>query len=176
LIGTVFGSDFNDDPKLLTFSDSVQDAAHRAAVFQARNATTVFRAGLARFVCEEVEQPDFAASMKKSPAYMLDGQATPEDFVATYLPADMEWREDYETLLRDDALPEESRLAEFLEERLSWDTFAELTFKSRLGATLERAGVAVAHVDGSRHSEACLRTDCATGRRTNPSYAPEPSF
>jgi DEAD/DEAH box helicase domain-containing protein len=149
LIGTVFGSDFNDDPKLLTFSDSVQDAAHRAAVFQARNATTVFRAGLARFVCEEAEQPDVAASMAKAPTFMLDGQTTPEDFVATYLPADMEWREDYETLLRDDALPEGSRLADFLEERLSWETFAELTFKSRLGETLERSGVAVAHVDGA---------------------------
>ena len=37
-------------------------------------------------------------------------------------------------------------LAEFLEERLSWETFAELTFRSRLGATVERTGIVVPHV------------------------------
>ena len=88
MVGTVFGSDFNDDPKLLTFSDSVQDAAHRAAVLQARNATTVFRSGLARFVCEEVE-PSVANAMAEAPSAMLRSQATPEDFVATFIPADM---------------------------------------------------------------------------------------
>ena len=46
MIATIFGSEFNNNPKLLTFSDSVQDAAHRAAVLQARNATNVFRAGI----------------------------------------------------------------------------------------------------------------------------------
>ncbi|MHC2581235.1 hypothetical protein ACVI1J_006650 [Bradyrhizobium diazoefficiens] len=146
MVGTVFGSDFNDDPKLLTFSDSVQDAAHRAAVLQARNATTVFRSGLARFVCEEVE-PSIASAMTDAPKAMLQSQKTPEDFVATFIPADMQWRQDYSALLEHDALPEDSRLAEYLDERLSWETFAELTFRGRLGATVERSGVAVAHAD-----------------------------
>ncbi|WP_038378470.1 DEAD/DEAH box helicase [Bradyrhizobium elkanii] len=146
MVGTVFGSDFNDDPKLLTFSDSVQDAAHRAAVLQARNATTVFRSGLARFVCEEVE-PSVANAMAEAPSAMLRSQATPEDFVATFIPADMQWRQDYNALLDGDALPEKSRLPEYLEERLAWETFAELTFRGRLGTTVERSGVAVAHAD-----------------------------
>jgi DEAD/DEAH box helicase domain-containing protein len=147
MVGTVFGSEFNDDPKLLTFSDSVQDAAHRAAVFQARNATTVFRAGLSRFVCEAVK-PDLASVIADAPSSMRVGQGTPEDFVATYLPADMEYRRDYQSLIKADALPGGSRLAEYLAERLEWETFAELTFKGRMGPTLERSGVAIAHVDG----------------------------
>jgi DEAD/DEAH box helicase domain-containing protein len=147
MVGTIFGSEFNDDPKLLTFSDSVQDAAHRAAVLQARNATNVFRAGLSRFVCEEVE-PDLNTTMTKAPAAMKSGLGGCDaEFVATYIPGDMQWRRDYERLVGEDALPEGSRLADFLEERLGWETLAETTFRGRLGATIERLGVAVAHVD-----------------------------
>lgn len=150
MVATLFGSEFNDDPKLLTFSDSVQDAAHRAAVLQARNATNVFRAGLSRFVCEEIE-PDLKSAIVSAPAAMRAGQVGGDaDFVATYIPADLQWRQDYEALLAQDALPDGSRFPDYLEERLGWETFAELTFRGRLGATLERSGVAIAHVDGER--------------------------
>ena len=132
LVGTLFTSEFNDDPKLLTFSDSVQDAAHRAAVFQARNATTVFRAGLARFVCEQVD-PSLEQTIRDAPSAMEAGQGQPADFVATYIPADMQWRQDYEALQLSDALPDGSRLPIFVAERLAWETFAELTFRGRLG-------------------------------------------
>jgi DEAD/DEAH box helicase domain-containing protein len=150
MVGTLFGSEFNDDPKLLAFSDSVQDAAHRAAVLQARNATNVFRAGLSRFVCEAVEPPDLKTAMDRAPAAMKAGQDDDAGFVSTYIPADMQWRRDYERLLAEDALPEGSRLADYLKERLSWETFSELTFRGRLGATLERSGVAIAHVDAEK--------------------------
>ena len=150
MVGTIFGSDFNDDPKLLTFSDSVQDAAHRASVFQARNATNVFRAGLSRFICESVD-PKLTDVLERAPLSMRQPKDRPEfseaDFVATYLPADMEWRRDYVQLLDTDALPKESKLPGFLGERLSWETFAELTFRSRLGATVERIGLAALHAD-----------------------------
>ena len=148
IVGTLFGSDHNDDPKLLTFSDSVQDAAHRAAVLQARNATNVFRSGLSRFVCEEVEA-DFGTVISKAPQAMwhaLGSEASEADFVATYLPHDMEWRGDYKRLLANDALAEGSKLPDYLTERLQWETFAELTFRSRLGATLERSGLVAPHV------------------------------
>lgn len=149
MVATMFGSDHNDDPKLLTFSDSVQDAAHRAAVFQARNATNVFRAGLSRFVCEAVD-PDLDIIGSKAPAAMkaaLGEDTSDADYVATYLPADMAWRRDYQTLLTEDGLPAKSELPVYLGERLAWDSFAELTFRSRLGATIERTGLVAPHVD-----------------------------
>jgi DEAD/DEAH box helicase domain-containing protein len=149
MVATMFGSDHNDDPKLLTFSDSVQDAAHRAAVFQARNATNVFRAGLSRFVCEAVD-PDLGAVETGAADAMktaLGEDASVADYVATYLPSDMAWKRDYETLLAHDALPEKSELPKYLSERLAWDSFAELTFRSRLGATIERTGLVAPHVD-----------------------------
>ncbi len=147
MIGTLFGSDHNDDPKLLTFSDSVQDAAHRAGVFQALNASNVMRAGLSRFVCQEVA-PDLAEIEARVPAAMKKevGAGDPE-FVATYLPADMEWRREYVELVDTDALPATPTLPGYLAERLAWDSFAELTFRSRLGATVERTGLVAPHAD-----------------------------
>ncbi|KQP00289.1 DEAD/DEAH box helicase [Methylobacterium sp. Leaf91] len=150
MVGTLFGSEHNDDPKLLTFSDSVQDAAHRAAVLQARNATNVFRSALSRFVCEEIAA-DLETISDKAPAAMhaaLGPKASNEDFVATYLPDDMEWREDYKSLLANDSFATDSRLPGYLKERLQWEIFAELTFRSRLGATMERTGIVAPHVRG----------------------------
>ena len=66
--------------------------------------------------------------MALAPAAMKAGQQNDADFVATYIPADMQWRQDYETLIASDALPDGSRLAEFLEERLDWETFARRRF------------------------------------------------
>ena len=37
MLAQLFGSSFNADKKLIAFSDSVQDAAHRAGFLQARN-------------------------------------------------------------------------------------------------------------------------------------------
>ncbi|MCJ2119989.1 DEAD/DEAH box helicase [Methylobacterium sp. J-001] len=148
MVGTLFASDHNDDPKILTFSDSVQDAAHRGAVLQARNASSVFRAALSRFVCEEVVA-DLGTVSGRAPDAMkaaLGPGADDADFVATYLPPDMEWRDDYRKLLGADELPARSKLPDYLRERLAWDTFAELTFRSRLGATVERLGIVATHV------------------------------
>ena len=90
-------------------------------------------------------------TMMKAPASMKAGLGGCDaDFVATYIPADMQWRRDYQRLIQEDALPEGSRLADFLEDRLGWETFAETTFRGRLGATIERLGVAIAHVDADK--------------------------
>ncbi len=117
-------------------------------MLQARNADRVFRSALSRFVCEEVAA-DLGTVTGGAPEALkatLGAQATDADFVATYLPHDMEWRDDYKGLLEADALPTGSKLPGYLSERLSWDTFAELTFRSRLGATVGRLGIVAPHV------------------------------
>jgi DEAD/DEAH box helicase domain-containing protein len=45
-----WASPFNDDKKLIAFSDSVQDAAHRAGFFAARTYRHTVRTGLARVI------------------------------------------------------------------------------------------------------------------------------
>ena len=49
-IDEVFGSMLNNDPKLLAFTDSVQDASHRAGFFSARTYHFTFRTALQHVV------------------------------------------------------------------------------------------------------------------------------
>ena len=46
----LFGSFFNEDKQLITFSDSVQDAAHRAGFFTARTYPLLLRSLIARAI------------------------------------------------------------------------------------------------------------------------------
>ena len=45
-----WASGFNDDKKLIAFSDSVQDAAHRAGFFGARTYANTVRTALAKAI------------------------------------------------------------------------------------------------------------------------------
>lgn len=49
-LAQLFGSKYNDDKKLLAFSDSVQDASHRAGFFVGRSFRTTLRAALQQYV------------------------------------------------------------------------------------------------------------------------------
>ncbi len=51
-IDEIFGSVLNSDPKLLAFTDSVQDASHRAGFFSARTYNFTFRTALQRIIGE----------------------------------------------------------------------------------------------------------------------------
>jgi DEAD/DEAH box helicase domain-containing protein len=46
----MFGSILNNDPKLLAFTDSVQDASHRAGFFTARTYHFTFRTALQHLI------------------------------------------------------------------------------------------------------------------------------
>jgi DEAD/DEAH box helicase domain-containing protein len=48
VVADSWASPFNDDKKLIAFSDSVQDAAHRAGFFGARTYLNTVRTAIAR--------------------------------------------------------------------------------------------------------------------------------
>jgi DEAD/DEAH box helicase domain-containing protein len=54
VVAESWASPFNDDKKLIAFSDSVQDAAHRAGFFGARTYTNTVRTAMARAIDELV--------------------------------------------------------------------------------------------------------------------------
>ena len=142
-VSTMFSSPHNDDPKLLTFSDSVQDAAHRAGFFEARSFGSVFRTAMMHFITQTGSSVDLEAVVNGLPAFLRrDGD---EHFVATFIPQDQQWRKDYETLMKTGILEANSSLPNVMEERLSWEAFAELTFHSQSGQTLEKAGLVCVH-------------------------------
>lgn len=157
-IGDMYGSEFNDDYRLIAFSDSVQDAAHRAGFFGARTYSQVVRQAIARVVREQGEGMALSRLIDEVPAYWRRTLPSAEDFVGTFIAPNMEWLSDYQRLLSDGCLPPGSDLPELVRKRLRWETMVEFGLRSRIGRTLERSAVAIAQADAAslRESAAAL--------------------
>lgn len=161
-----WASVFNDDKKLIAFSDSVQDAAHRAGFFGARTYQNNVRTALAH-VMDELGQHsmpwnDFILGIENqfgNPASILHME--PERLVSEFLAPNMTWLPDWsEELLKkghQGRLPAGSRLPEKVKKRLLWQAFSELTYTSQRGRSLERIGKAVLYVPWERVHAAAER-------------------
>ena len=150
-LGQAQGSRYNDDRKVIAFSDNVQDAAHRAGFFAARTAGVGVRAAIAQVV-ERHDGIALADLPKRVETWWRDTKANPgafdtEQFVSEFIAPDRLWRRDFVTLQREGRLPVGSRLPEAVAERLRWDTLAELGYRSAIGRTLERTRAAAVGVD-----------------------------
>jgi DEAD/DEAH box helicase domain-containing protein len=149
VIEQTWSSPYNDDKKLIAFSDAVQDAAHRAGFFTARTYLNTVRTGLSR-VIDQVATPvcgwnDFLVASRElwsqagSPMEM-DRQK----FVSEFIGPNMQWQKDWaEHLQQEGQLPKNSRLPERVRKRLAWQAYAEFTYLSRRGRNLETIGKAV---------------------------------
>ena len=152
----LFASAFNNDKKLLAFSDSVQDAAHRAGFIAARAYRTSFRTALTQ--CVQNNGPLALDQLQEQ--LILDGQQrfnNPVDFAATFIPNDLEWLREWEALKQQDtpSLNPDGTLMDLVCKRLRWEVAAEFGYRSRLGSTVEQAGSLGAAV-GSQSVEALL--------------------
>ncbi len=141
-IDQLFASRFNDDKKLLTFSDSVQDAAHRAGFFAARTWRTNLRIAMLQAL-----EPLGETTLRE----LADGlgpwarQAHDEaTFVATFLAPNMAWLHDWDALRRDGELPRASDLPDLIDQRLAFEVLTEFSLQAEIGRSLTRTGCAVA--------------------------------
>lgn len=147
-----WASPFNDDKKLIAFSDSVQDAAHRAGFFGARTYLNNVRTGLAK-VIDELARPglnwaDFlkeAEALFETPGSVLN--MPPERLLSEFIGPNMTWQRDWaEELLKKGVLPAASRLPGKVRKRLLWQAVSEFTYLSHRGRNLERIGKATVSV------------------------------
>jgi DEAD/DEAH box helicase domain-containing protein len=140
LVAQLWTSPFNPEKKLLAFSDNVQDASHRAGFFNART----FRFNLRTAIQKVVQEHGGPAPITDLTRLFLERweQACerPEQFVATFLPPDMEWLEEYEYLRREGVLPRDSVLPDLLRKRLDWEICSEYAHNCRIGRSLEKTG------------------------------------
>ncbi|WP_285163552.1 DEAD/DEAH box helicase [Shewanella goraebulensis] len=140
-INQIYSSRYNENKKLITFSDSVQDAAHRAGFFSARTWPLMVRGHIGSVAqqCNGQTLVDFANQVVKE-AQAQSGSH--EAFVANFIAPNMEWLTDYRLLVEEGesgTLPAGSNLPELVAKRLNWEVFSELGLRATIGRTLERA-------------------------------------
>ena len=147
VIGQLYHSLHNEHRKLIAFSDSVQDAAHRAGFFEARTYTTLVRRAIAQFVNDRGRDLDLAMVAREMPRYWRRALGDDARFVGTFIAPNMVWLRDYEQLVAMDALAPGSDLPELVSQRLEWEVMQGFGLRARIGRTLERGRIATVGVN-----------------------------
>ena len=147
LIGQSFNSSYNEDKKLIAFSDSVQDAAHRAGFFGARSFQFTLRSVIQQALEKHDGDVNIAQFSSKVATYWKQRLGNDAEYVATMIAPDMEWVRDYDDLRKTGELSAKSDIVNIIDKRLDWMIYSEYGYKSNIGRTLERAGASVAYVD-----------------------------
>ena len=135
-IGTLFASTYNDDKKLITFSDSVQDAAHRAGFFAARTFRTTLRTAIKQYLDERGNGKNLEQIIPEFKQYWRQQLGSDTDYVATFLPSDLEWLYEWEELRKSGKCS--FQLKEYCDRRLDWEIISELSLKTSFGGSLEQ--------------------------------------
>jgi len=141
-LSTLFSSKFNDDKKTLAFSDSVQDAAHRAGFFNARTWRVGLRTAIQRYVQNGGAGQSLSAFSEGFIKYW-HGQMDDEDFVSFFIAPNMTWMNAYEEMIQKRKFGKDDKakkLMKDIEKRLSYEIMLEYGLTSRIGRTLEKSG------------------------------------
>lgn len=146
MIVQLFSSTYNDDKKLLTFSDNVQDAAHRAGFFNGRTYRFNFRSALQKFILSGGDNLTLAEIPTAFTSYWKNCIDL-NRYIATFLAPNMEWLNDYEVLQKTGALPPGSTLVQEIDRRVGWEILSEYGYQARIGRTLEKTGSSVVYLD-----------------------------
>lgn len=150
-IHQMFANKINDDKKLIAFSDSVQDAAHRAGFFAARTWQNNLRMALAKSVTHYCQTNNSNIPLEALygyvPHFWLKEPDNKErlselNYVTQFIPPNMQTHEDYLALKQEGKLDNPSRLIEQINKRLVWEILSEFGIRSLIGRSLERTGVA----------------------------------
>ena len=155
LVGQTFASRYNADKKMLAFTDSVQDAAHRAGFFGART----FRFNM-RTAIQSVVSAHSGASLEALGQMVLDhwgNQLETTRLITALMPADLFDLPSYQRFLKDRGEGNTTRLLGDLAERINWELTREYAQGAGYGRSLERAGCSVASPDEARLKHAAER-------------------
>ena len=154
----------NDDPKVIAFSDNVQDAAHRAGFVSARTWSANMRAAIAQTVAahdgsslKELSEQVVARWRNHWRNASGDDNSTLDlaRFVGEFIAPDRRWLNDFRKLEETGRLPRNSKLPALVERRMRWNTLAEFGQRSAIGRTLENTRTAAVGVDRATLDKAC---------------------
>lgn len=129
--------------KLLVFSDTVQDASHRAGYYNARTFRFNFRTAIQSFLSKENQELrllEFGIPFFNYYVKTIGEERT----LATLCPSDLSSSQIYEDYFdKKDRKP----ILDLLKHRIIWELYLEYSLKSQVGRTLEKTLSSAAFVD-----------------------------
>ena len=171
-IHQMFANPINDDKKLIAFSDSVQDAAHRAGFFAARTWQNNIRMALAKTVTHYARQEGKPIALRDLyiylPKYWLEDELNGEhlealNYITQFIAPNMQTHEDYIALKETNTIVHPGNLINQINKRFIWEILSEFGIRSLIGRSLERTGVAAFTWDAHLVEEGAeiLRSQCS---------------
>lgn len=145
-VSNLYTHPLNEDKKLLAFTDSVQDASHRASFFGARTYRFSMRTAIQAILADEENIP-LEKFTQKVIDYWRAQWNDDQHLVATFMPPDLRELAAYRQYMSSDPGQIPSSLIEDFTTRLSWEVFMEYGFNARLGRSLEKVGSSTAYID-----------------------------
>lgn len=138
-LGQLFGSHYNTDKSVIAFSDSVQDAAHRAGFFEARNWRLNLRPAMAQVIDERLEANEALSLASLPNAFEMRWLRTlgDRDYVRTFLPPQLTWLREYQEMVHDGKAPSEY-VRKITHRGISWAMLGEFGQDAHIGRTLPR--------------------------------------
>ncbi len=146
-IHQLFSSRDNDDRKLLTFSDSVQDATHRAGFFAARTWHNNVRMALSQLLGEEAGCLPLLSLPERFEAFWLDhegrkGRLSLDKYLREFMPPDLRFTKDFEHFELTGEVRNPAPMLELIRKRMQWQLLEDLGWRSQVGRSLNRLGIA----------------------------------
>jgi DEAD/DEAH box helicase domain-containing protein len=146
-IHQLFSSRDNDDRKLLTFSDSVQDATHRAGFFAARTWKNNIRMGLTQLLNQHDKPLPILELPEKFETYWLNhgenqGRLDLASYMREFMPPDKRFRADFEAFEQFGEVENPKPLLSLIKRRALWEALEDTSWRSLIGRSLNRVGVA----------------------------------
>ena len=145
-LSTLFGSTNLDaqEKKTLVFTDSVQDAAHRAGFVQARSHSLTVRSVLREAVGDEARSLDTLADR------VIDRAGNDRNLRYRILPPDLAEKSEFRPFWEAKTLAKVPQgVKGRVRRRMAFDAALEFGLQSRLGRTLELTGTIAAHVEAA---------------------------
>ena len=145
-ITQMFGSSHvaDDERKLLAFTDSVQDASHRAAFFSGRTHRFNLRATMSRSLQQRGRLP--LTEIADVTVARADAEPKPEDALFSLIPPDLLWEADLNAAWQRPGTAAAKSARKNVSKRLSFDAILEAGLRSRFGRTLETTNTAIPEI------------------------------
>lgn len=147
----LFASDFDEDVCTLVFSDSVQDASHRAGFFNGRTWKFGLRSAMLEYLQNTSERQTVARFRSGFADYWMK-KLNSEEFVCGFIAPNNVWMREYEKLIDTGKLSggeETRRLLTTIKDRMEYEALLEIGMRSHIGRTMEKSAAIAVEYDSA---------------------------
>ena len=142
-VSQIMSSDFDMQEaakrKMLTFSNSVQDAAHLAGFYEVRTFRFLFRQSIQQYL-KNINQPISLSELQRGFKEYWKGQLTDDEYYYRFIPDEWVEKIDLQRNYRDANGRFSERFKKEFDLRVDWEICSEFGLRAQIGRTLEKMG------------------------------------